>query len=244
MNDSRKILTGMSHEIRTHMNSIVSFSFFIEELCSQEQFRTRYGTMIHNACTQVLSLVENYFQSTMVDLGNPEITLKKCTVKDFLADLIPVFRETLDLDRNKKIELIYDAEISERTVITDRAILSRIIQSLFQNAVNNMEEGYIRIGYTEGSGEVTFFILDSNQDYSKICEFLYTDDLDRTLTRYFDATTAVNIRLAKKLTKLIHGDISVVPNASVGTGIYISVPVTFDKTQFETKMKISGSAGR
>jgi signal transduction histidine kinase len=180
----------------------------------------------------------------MVDLGNPEITLNKCTIKNFLDDLIPVLRETLDLDRSKKIELIYDTEISERTVITDRAILSRIIQSLFQNAVNNMDEGYIRIGYNEGCGEVTFFILDSNQDYSKICEFLYTDDLDRTLTRYFDATTAVNIRLAKKLIKLIHGDISVVPNDSGGTGIYISVPVIFDKSPSGTKLKITGSAGR
>ena len=141
MNESRKILTGMSHEIRTHMNSIVSFSFFIEELCSQEHFRTRYGNMIHNSCTQLLSLVENYFQSAIVDLGNSELALEKCKITDFLNDQLPVFRDTIDLDKNKKIDLIYEAGPSEITILTDRAILSRIIQILFQNAVNNMDKG-------------------------------------------------------------------------------------------------------
>lgn len=231
MNESKKILAGMSHEIRTHMNSIVSFSFFIEELCIQENFRTRYGNMIHNSCTQLLTLVENYFQSAIVDLGNSEVALKQCTVTDFLNDQLPLFRETIDLDRNKKIDLIYEAGPSEITISTDRAILSRIIQSLFQNAVNNMDKGDITVGYKIKCGEVNFYIIDSSQDYSKTYEFMYTKDLDRTLTKYFDATTAVNIRLAKKLIKLLRGSISVFSNGSGGTGIYISVPQMLEKLQ-------------
>lgn len=239
MNESRKILTGMSHEIRTHMNSIVCFSFFIEELCSQEHFRARYGNMIQNSCTKLLTLVDNYFQSAMVDLGNSEVALKKCAITDFLKDLLPVFRETIDLDKNKKIDLIFEAGPPEIIILTDRAILSRIIQSLFQNAVNNMDKGYISVGYKIKCGEVNFYIIDSNQDYSKTYEFMHTNDLDRTLTKYFDATTAVNIRLAKKLIKLLRGSISVLSNDSGGTGIYISIPQTFEIPESEKEDNIA-----
>lgn len=230
MNESRKILAGMSHEIRTYMNSIVSYSFLIEEKSWQNSAGSRYGNVIFNTCTQVLSLMENYFQSAMIDCENPEVKFKRCSPAGLINDLIPVFTEILQQDRSKRIRLIIENCSTSSTIIyLDKDKVSKSIQNFFRNSVNNMDRGYIKVGSIVEENDVKFYILDSQQDHAKPSEFLNTNDLDDTLTKYFDAITAVNTLLSKKLINLIGGTIKIVQNENQGTGVYISLPVKVAK---------------
>lgn len=231
----------MSHEIRTYMNSIVSCSYLIDDKSCQNSNGSKYGNIIFNTCTQVLSLVENYLQSAMIDRESPEIKLDKCSPACIIDDLIPGFQEILDQNRNKKIKLIIENCISSSAeLFLDNEKISKSIQNFFRNAVNSMDHGYIRVGSIIEKSEVTFYILDSHQEHSKPREFLNTNDLDRTLTEYFDAITAVNTLLSKKLVSLVGGTIRIVCNELSGTGVYISIPVKFADRTNTMKKKYVG----
>jgi signal transduction histidine kinase len=91
MNASKKILAGMSHEIRTYMNSIVSYSFLNDDKSRQNSNDAKYANIIFNTCTQVLSLMENYLQSTLIDRENPKVVLEKCSPAGIIDELIPLF---------------------------------------------------------------------------------------------------------------------------------------------------------
>lgn len=231
----------MSHEIRTYMNSIVSYSFLIEEKNWQNSAEERYGNLIFNTCTQVISLMENYLQSAMIDRGNPEVNLKKCSPAGLINDLIPDFTEILQQDRSKRIRLIKEnCSASSTQMYLDKEKISKSIQNFFQNSVNNMDRGYIRVGSILENNEVTFYILDSQQDHAKSREFLNTNDLDSALTKYFDAITAVNTLFSKKLISLIGGNIKIVCNELHGTGVYISLAVKVAKQRLALKKKDVG----
>jgi light-regulated signal transduction histidine kinase (bacteriophytochrome) len=96
---------------------------------------------------------------------------------------------------------------------------------LFQNALKNTKSGYIKIGYYFRDDKVTFYILDSGQGYFKCKEFLHTEDLNESLSRYNDTVSAINLTLAKKLIQMLSGSLWVECNGLTGTGIYFSIPV-------------------
>jgi signal transduction histidine kinase len=219
------ILTGMSHEMRTHMNAIVAFSFLMKENCCNNSEREEFSSQILASCEQLIGLFDSFLDSAIIDTGNSKAESKICKLDNFLDDLLSEFRDVLNKDSHKDLELVTEIQFSNSTeIFIDKNRVFRVIQSLFQNSIKNTKSGYIKIGYYFRDDKVTFYVLDSGQGYFKCKEFLHTEDLNESLAQYNDTLTAINITLAKKLTQMLGGTIWIDCNGLTGSGIYFSVP--------------------
>jgi len=219
------VLTGISHEMRTHMNAIVAFSFMMKDNGCNNSERDEFSSQILNACEQLIGLFDSFLDSAIIDTGNSKADSKTCKLDSFLDELLSEFREELHKDGQKDIELITEIQFSDSIeVIIDKNKIYRVIRSLFQNSIKNTKSGYIKIGYFLRDEKVNFYILDSGQGYFKCKEFLQTDDLNESLILHNDTYTAINITLAKKLIQMLGGTIFVECNGLTGTGIYFSIP--------------------
>jgi K+-sensing histidine kinase KdpD len=220
------ILTGMSHEVRTHMNAIVAFSFLMNRNSCDEAEREDFSRQILSSCEQLIGLFDNFLDSAIIDTGNSKADNKVCKLNNILDDLLFEFRGTIKREGHQEIVLIAENSISDTTeVIFDSDRVFRVIRNLFQNALKNTKSGYIKIGYYFRDNKVTFYILDSGQGYFKCKEFLHTEDMNESLTKYNDTSSAVNITLAKKLIQLLGGTYWIECNGLTGAGIYFSIPV-------------------
>jgi signal transduction histidine kinase len=220
------VLTGMSHEMRTHMNAIVAFSFLMKDDCCNNSDREEFSSQILNSCEQLIGLFDSFLDSAIIDTGNSKSDSKIYKLDRFLDDLLSEFREELHKEGHKDIELVTEIQFSNSIeVIIDKNKIYRVIRSLFQNSLKNTSSGYIKIGYFLRDDKVNFYILDSGQGYFKCKEFLQTEDLNESLILHNDTYTAINITLAKKLIQMLDGTISVECNGLTGTGIYFSIPV-------------------
>ncbi len=110
-------------------------------------------------------------------------------------------------------------------VIIDSNRVFRVIHNLFQNSLNNTKSGYIKVGYYFRDNNVTFYVIDSGQGYFKCKEFLHTEDLNESLTKYNDTCSAVNITLAKNLIQILNGSVWIECNGLTGSSIYFTIPV-------------------
>jgi signal transduction histidine kinase len=219
------VLTGVSHEMRTHMNAIVSFSFLMKDDCCNNSDREEFSSLILTACEQLIGLFDSFLDSAIIETGNSKADSKICKLDSFLDDLLSEFREELHKEGNKNIELVTEIQFSNSTeVIIDKNKINRVIRSLFQNAIRNTKTGYVKIGYFLRDDKVNFYVLDSGQGYFKCKEFLQTEDLNESLILHNDTYTAINITLAKKLIQMLDGTIYVECNGLTGTGIYFSIP--------------------
>ena len=223
------VLTGISHEMRTHMNAIVAFSFMMKDNDCNNSERDEFSNQILNACEQLIGLFDSFLDSAIIDTGNSKADSKICKLDDFLDELLSEFREELHKDGKKDIELVTEIEFSDSIeVIVDKNKIYRVIRSLFQNSIKNTKSGYIKIGCFLRDEKVNFYILDSGQGYFKCKEFLQTDDLNESLILHNDTYTAINITLAKKLIQMLGGTIFVECNGLTGTGIYFSIPANLE----------------
>ncbi|OFY62296.1 MAG: hypothetical protein A2V64_05465 [Bacteroidetes bacterium RBG_13_43_22] len=219
------VLQGMSHEMRTHMNSIVAFSFLMSRNGCNKKEREEYSDQILASCEQLIGLFDNFLDSAIIDTGNSKSDLRVCKLKNILDDLLSEFRETLKKQTYKDVALVTENGSAETTeVLVDTNRVFRVIRNLFQNALSNTRSGYIKIGYYLRNCKITFYVLDSGQGYFKCKEFLHTEDLNDSLTKYNDTSSAINLTLAKKLIQMLGGTMWIECNGLTGTAIYFSVP--------------------
>ena len=225
MINSPSILTGMSHEMRTHMNAIVAFSFLMNQKGYNDEEREEFGNQILSSCEQILGLFDNFIDSVIVDTGNSKTELRTCKLDNIFDDLLSEFREVLRREKFKNLVLVTENQFSNTAeVIFDTNRVTRVIRILFQNALYNTKSGYIKVGYYFRDNKVTFYILDSGQGFSKCKEFLQTLDMSQSLMKYSDTYSAISISLVKKLIQLMEGSIWIECNGLTGIGMYFSIP--------------------
>ena len=219
------LLTGMSHEMRTHMNSIVAFSFLMNNSGYNENEKEEFSNHILSSCEQLMCLFDNFLDSAIIDTGNSKTDLRKCKISNILDELLVEFRVILKREDHKELVLILENQLSEQDEIyIDSNRISRVIRSLFQNALSNTKSGYIKIGYYFRDSNIVFYVLDSGQGYFKCKEFLQTENLNDSLSRHTDTCSAINLTLARKLIILMGGTVWIESNSLSGTGMYFSVP--------------------
>lgn len=219
------ILKGISHEMRTHMNAIVAFSFLMKENCKSILEGEEFSNQILSSCEQLIELFDSFLDSAIIETGSSKVDLKVCKFDNILDELISEFREEIRSEGKKDIELITEIQFhNSLEVLIDQSKVFRIIRCLFQNSIKNTAAVYIRIGYNSENGNVTFYILDSGQGYFKFSEFINTTDLNELLKVHNDTYTAINITLAKNLIQILGGTIRIECNGLTGSGIYFTIP--------------------
>jgi signal transduction histidine kinase len=223
------ILTGMSHEMRTHMNSIVAFSFLMNNGECDEGERKEFSNYIISSCEQLMVLFDNFLDSAIIDTGNSKAEPKTCNLGTILDDLLSEFRVILMREDHKDLVLILENQAKKQdSVYIDSDRVSRVIRNLFQNALLNTRSGYIKIGYFLNENNATFYIKDSGNGFEKCNEFLHSDNINDFLCRHNDTSSAINLTLARKLVNLMGGKVWVENNGISGTAMYFSIPAARD----------------
>lgn len=226
MLNNPEILTGMSHEMRTHMNAIVAFSFLMNNEDSGQDERREFSNYIINSCEQLIVLFDNFLDSAIIDTGNSINDLRKCDLDDLILDQLTDLRTLMTRYEHKSVELIIDDKcIKPVNVYIDINKVSRVIRNLFQNALETTNSGYIRIGYNIDPENVTFYVLDSGQGFQRSSQLLSNIAEESVTGSTVDTKAAVGLLLAKKLVGLMQGKIWVEKNGVTGTGAYFSLPL-------------------
>ncbi|MFO7575678.1 MAG: HAMP domain-containing sensor histidine kinase [Bacteroidales bacterium] len=226
MLNNPEILTGMSHEMRTHMNAIVAFSFLMNNNENGEEERKEFSNYIVNSCEQLIALFDNFLDSAIIDTGNSINDLRKCNLNDLILDQLSDMRSLMARCEHKSVELILDDKcIKPGNVYIDINKVSRVIRNLFQNALETTNIGYIRIGYNIDPDKVIFYVLDSGQGFQKSSTLINSLIGEDQAGNAGDTKAAVGLILARKLVGLMQGKIWVEKNGVTGTGAYFSLPL-------------------
>jgi K+-sensing histidine kinase KdpD len=219
------VLSGMSHEIRTQMNAIVAFSYLMsdDELIPDE--RREYSKQVHTACEQLIGLFDSFLDSAIIDTGIPGTELKKYKISNLIDEPLSEFREILGREAYRDITLVTESSYDGNSeVYVDTNKIFRVLRIIFMNALRNTRNGYIKVGYYLRDEKLTLYVLDSGQGYFKCKEFLHTEDLNQSLSKFNDTSSAINLTLAKKIINILGGKVWVECNGLTGTGIFFSVP--------------------
>jgi len=218
-----EILTGLSHEVRTYMNSIVAFSFLQNTDNCNINDRQEYTDHIMNSCDQLITLFDNFLDSALIDSERPRANLKKREVAKILQDLAIELNSSLAKFDKNSVTLVLEEQTEKDEVFIDEEKIFRVIRNLFHNAVEHTNSGYIRLGYKKVDSQVIFYVIDSGNGYQLNRELLEADNLTSYLVKNNSTFTTVGLILARKLIESMNGKLWIESNGVNGTGMYFSI---------------------
>lgn len=224
MINSPSVLTGLSHEVRTYMNSIVAFNFLMSNNNCSETEKKEYNSHILSSCEQLLTLFDNFLDSALIDSQKPKNILTRCYLQSLLLELTIDLTRSLDRLDRRLITIVLDEETDNIEMFIDKEKVIRVIKNLFYNALENTESGYIKLGYTIKDKGVVFHVIDSGNAYSINKELLSCTDVGNYLEENKNTFTTVGIVLAQQLVQSMGGKLWIENNSLNGSAMYFTIP--------------------
>jgi len=229
-------LANMSHELRTPLNAIIGFSGMMVE-SGPDQNTTQYSQIVLKSGQHLLSLVEDIFNTTMIETGQIRINYEITDIRSLLAEVKDIiYGERVNENKTGvELKLNLDGTDSPEFIITDSRKLKQVLMNLLRNALKFTDKGYIEYGFTEvvsdGKNCYRFYVKDTGIGIDKKYHetiFNIFRQIDDTHTRKFGGM-GIGLSIAKKTIEILGGRIWVESEPTSGSVFYFTIPVLTDK---------------
>jgi len=217
-------LQNISHEIRTPMNGIIGFAQLLNRENLTEEQRQMYVNIIINSSNQLLSIVNDVLDISLIESGNITAKTEPVNINEILDD---VYQSLLpNINTNVSFEIKKDLSNDRSIVITDKSKLRQILNNLINNANKFTKNGKITVGYKLKNNEIEFYIEDTGigidpslQD--KIFDRFIQAEVE--ITRQYGGT-GLGLAISKGNIKLLNGRVWVCSEINKGSTFYFTIP--------------------
>lgn len=212
-----EFLAQMSHEIRSPLNAVLSFTDLVREMTADskdEDLQTCFSG-INSASKRIITTIDSILNMSDLQLGTYQIVKRKVNAISLFEGIVSEYK---GVARDKNIELRFKTNIKEKTIFTDDFALGQIAANLIDNAIKYTKKGFVEIQLITDD-MFGFKIIDSGIGISEA----YLPNLfnpfsqeEQGYTRSFDGN-GLGLALVKKYCETINADISVKTKKDVGT---------------------------
>jgi len=220
------ILTGLSHEVRTYMNSIVAFSYLQgNDNCSDEE-RKEYNDHILNSCEQLITHFDNFLDSALIDSEKKGTTPSRFRLDSMFEELAIELNDSITrFGKKEVVSFVLDEQPDTEGLYIDEERIIRVIKNLFYNALEHTNSGYVKIGYKKRDDKIIFYIIDSGNGYDINKELLTTGRITNDRVKSNNTFTTIGLILAQKLVKGMGGELWIEPNGINGSRVWFSTDI-------------------
>ena len=214
-------IVNIAHDLRTPLTSVLGYLSFISEKDLDPELSAKYAAISYDKAKQLEALIEALFDTAHLTMDDLQIN-----------------REQLDLEQlllQKREELypqLHDAEMTVRmkieapTINADGALMARVFDNLFNNAIRYTREGRSIdiIGVPIPDGVRITLATHANpipaEDLERVFDKLYRLDKSRGSG---DRGTGLGLPISRKIIEL-HGGQLTARQTSDGTAFDIYLP--------------------
>ena len=218
-------LANMSHELRTPLNSINGFSDVlltgIGGTLSEKQ--REYLTDIRGSGEHLLALVNDVLDLSKVEAGKMDLSPTQFDIADTIDG---VHRTVAPLAQHKRQRLKFEVD-GVGAVRADQARLRQVLLNVLSNAVKYTPEGgSITTTAVRRDGTVAISVRDSGVGIAPQDQARVFDDFTRIDAAYVrdQQGTGLGLSLARRLARLMGGDITLESAPGEGSTFTITVP--------------------
>ncbi|MDP9348415.1 MAG: ATP-binding protein [Gemmatimonadota bacterium] len=225
-----QLLSYMSHEFRTPLDSILAISGLLLDrldgpLSAEQEKQVRF---VRTAARELLDMVDDLLASARVDAGQVLVRPQRFTVADLYSAVRAMLRPLLASDA---VALRFTEPVGIPELFTDEAKVAQILRNFISNALKFTEAGEVRVSAAlEAGGEaVTFRVRDTGigiapEDQERI--FRDFAQVEHRLQRRAKGT-GLGLPLSRKLAGLLGGRVGVESATGEGSTFWVSLPVTY-----------------
>jgi signal transduction histidine kinase len=202
------LITGVSHDLRTPLTSILGFLELIDEDRYRDEVELRYyANIAHDKTRNLKSLIDDLFEYTRVNNGYP-LEMKKLELTGFIYQIIEEFVPSLE---KAGMEYRMHSDHDALFIYADANQLVRAYENLISNAIAYGYEGkYVDIRISTEQNEVVVKVINYGEpipfkELPYIFERFYRVEQSRSKQT---GGTGLGLAITKSIIELHHGRIS------------------------------------
>lgn len=215
--------TNISHELRTPLTLILSPLADVLERIKAKPLQTKLG-IVHRNAQQLLNLVNEIMDLSKAEVGKLTIHSSSISLQHLVKRIFSSY-ESLAALRN----INYDLSIHCQDVMVEVDIdkFEKILNNLLANALKfTAAQGSVHLDIGHIDGNYTFTVKDTGQG-------IHPDDQARIFDRFYQSDksdhlrggTGIGLALAKELSQILNGKITVKSEWGKGSTFQLSLPL-------------------
>lgn len=222
-----EFLAGVSHEIRTPINTVLSYASLLKEELKLEGYSkfASYFNAIENGSNRLIRTIDSILNMSQFQSGEFEVFKDNLDVLEQVV--YPLHEEMNTTAENKGIELLIKKLTNETTVWGDQYTLIQLFSNLIDNAIKYTEKGKIEIIISDKDKQyISVVVKDTGIGISP--EFIPNifepfNQEEMGYSRSFDGN-GLGLALVKKYVEVNKGTIEVVSEKGKGTEFIVILP--------------------
>ncbi|MFH0762227.1 MAG: HAMP domain-containing sensor histidine kinase [Bacteroidota bacterium] len=221
-------LSGLAHDIRTPLNSIVGFADLLKESNISRNEQRMYSQMIVRSSRKLMMLMSNLIDLARIETGHLLIYSQKIVLPGLLEELSEEMNEMKVLYGKPDIQTsFFLQENVPEAIQSDRNRILQIIRILIDNSLKFTSKGKISLEISCSKKYLVFKVIDTGCGMSK-------ETIDSLFTLFptmeTPESTKMNTRgmsllVAKLLCEKMGIVINVMSQINKGTAVSLSLPV-------------------
>lgn len=217
----RKLITSLSHDIRTPLASLVGYLNAVEDGLVQNTEKDAYIRLALDRAFDLKDYIDTLFEWLKLESGERSFHFEKMNICEVTREVISHWIPQFEQKKMSYEIAIPEAEIKANL---DRSAYSRIINNLMQNILIHSKAGHIKLNIEPRGQGATVQLTDNGigipkQDLPYIFDRLYKCDTARRIKG-----NGLGLSIVHELVKAHSGKISVSSTVSNGTTFSITLP--------------------
>lgn len=249
-----EFLANMSHELRTPLNSILILAKILKENkplnLTEEQIK--YAGVIHNAGTDLLSLINDILDLSKIESGNVDLVVERVSLESIKEQTDALFTEVAN-QKNINYQFRLASDLPE-FIRTDETRLTQIIKNLLSNAFKfTSDNGSVTVNAGIAGKNQKFYHKSLNNEAADVIYFSIEDtgigiaaDKQQIIFEAFQQEdgstsrkyggTGLGLSISRELANLLGGEIQLKSQAGLGSTFTLFIPLHAEAgIQEETK---------
>ncbi|MFC1664254.1 PAS-domain containing protein [Pseudomonadota bacterium] len=230
-----EFLAGMSHELRTPLNAIIGLSemLFDDAKTLGDDQMLESLTRINSAGNHLHALITDILDLSKVESGKMDLEIQSFSVAEMISELAST-TETLARKNNNRLIVQIPNNLGQ--IHSDLLRVRQVLINLLGNACKFTEAGEVRLSVSRiedhnqvSQGWILFKVSDTGIGMTpEQCERVFEEfsQADSSTTRRFGGT-GLGLTICEKLCDILHGDLSLESELSVGSTFTVRIPIRF-----------------
>ncbi len=223
-------LAVMSHELRTPLTTVMGYTDLLLAGVPRplEDKAQVYIDRIRTAAWHLLGIIEQILVYARLEGGREQLQPQRINVADVLHDAAALI-EPVAAEKGLGFQVLPSPDVF---VETDPNKLRQILLNLLSNAVKFTEHGEVTLDARANNRQVTFVVRDTgigiaHEHLNKVFDAFW--QVDQSATRQVGGT-GLGLSVARRLTRLLGGDVSVDSVTGEGTTFRVELPLRWGQS--------------
>ncbi|MGL1902596.1 MAG: ATP-binding protein [Fibrobacterales bacterium] len=235
-----EFLANMSHELRTPMNGIFGSSSLLRDIKNVPEDVHELSEMIYTSTESLLVVINDILDYSKLESGKYHIEAIPFDLKDLLHDVYTLMHYNAN-QKDITFTLEY-TQIDHEVFIGDPTRIRQILINLIGNAIKFTNNGSVTIKCASVSTDeqqcaLSIAIVDTGIGIPESKQSAVFDEFsqaEHSTTRKYGGT-GLGLTISKKLSLLMHGDITL--QSSEGEGSTFALELSLRKSDEQIKQK-------